>query len=116
MFPSANDSGGRNLTQNFLLKSAGPCSGQSLLEEGFWPAGMQKEGRGWLGGPGCCWGRVVVPVGSPYFLTSANSSCAGFCSPGYQAGSEMERWGEGRLKFAIAQAAPVGPQRCWYVQ
>lgn len=45
LFPSANDSGGRNLTQNFLLKSSSPCSGQMLLGKGFWPAGMQEEGR-----------------------------------------------------------------------
>lgn len=46
LFPSMNDLGGRNLTQNFLLKSSSLCSGQMLLREGFWPAGMQEEGGG----------------------------------------------------------------------
>lgn len=102
--------------QNFLLKSSGPCSGQSLLGEGFWPAGMQGEGRGCLWGPGCRWGRVLGQLGSPCFLISANGSCTGFCSLSYQGGLEMERWGGERLKLTVALAAPTGPRRCWYTQ
>lgn len=67
LFPSANDLGGRNLTQNFLLKSSSSCSGQSLLEEGFWLAGVQGRVEGGCGDRDAA-GECAQPAWSPQFL------------------------------------------------
>lgn len=53
---------------------------------------------------------VLGQLGSSCFLISANGSCTGFCSPGYQHGSEMERWGGERRKLPQLRQPLWGPR------